>query len=323
MGIFDSWEEVDLTAPQIGTRAKTAQVDMYGNYVSDVEAAAQNQAQARAQQQDLAAMLAASARGEGPSVAEMQLQRTLDQNQRAAAGQIGSIRGMSPALAQRLITNQQAAQSQEAAGQGALLRAQEMMANRALYGNMLSGMRGQDQGQYGQASAGGLNKAQLESQNINYAQGLQANIDVANANLKQQEQQMRQQQRAADEKARADMLAGIANAGASAVMAGATGGASLIPQAIAGSIKKYDGGTITGKEGLPTDHPARDTVPALLSPGEIVLPRSVAQSPDAPKKAAEFVAKEKGVEFDPAELMADMDILSRRVAELQKKKQSR
>jgi len=42
--------------------------------------------------------------------------------------------------------------------------------------------------------------------------------------------------------------------------------------------------------GLAVDDERRDTVPALLSEGEIVLPRSVALYPDAPERAKEFVA---------------------------------
>lgn len=42
------------------------------------------------------------------------------------------------------------------------------------------------------------------------------------------------------------------------------------------------------------DSTANDTVPAMLSPHEIVLPRSVAQAPDAPQKAAQFVGNIKG-----------------------------
>lgn len=41
------------------------------------------------------------------------------------------------------------------------------------------------------------------------------------------------------------------------------------------------------------DDESNDIVPAMLSKDEIVLPRSIAQHPDAPKKAAEFVAKLK------------------------------
>jgi len=41
---------------------------------------------------------------------------------------------------------------------------------------------------------------------------------------------------------------------------------------------------------LPVDDERRDTVPAMLSPGEVVVPRSVAQAPDAPERAARFLA---------------------------------
>jgi hypothetical protein len=42
------------------------------------------------------------------------------------------------------------------------------------------------------------------------------------------------------------------------------------------------------------DSTENDTVPANLSPHEIVLPRSVAQAPDAPQQAAQFVQGIKG-----------------------------
>lgn len=48
---------------------------------------------------------------------------------------------------------------------------------------------------------------------------------------------------------------------------------------------------------IPGDHPKNDIVPTMLSPGEIVIPRSITQSPDAADKAAQFVAaikKSKG-----------------------------
>lgn len=43
------------------------------------------------------------------------------------------------------------------------------------------------------------------------------------------------------------------------------------------------------------DSTANDTVDAKLSPGEIVLPRSVAQSPTAPQDAQQFVSQTKGM----------------------------
>ena len=49
------------------------------------------------------------------------------------------------------------------------------------------------------------------------------------------------------------------------------------------------GGYVPGRPVASGDHPANDRVPAMLSPGEIVLPRTVAQAEDAPERAADFV----------------------------------
>jgi hypothetical protein len=50
------------------------------------------------------------------------------------------------------------------------------------------------------------------------------------------------------------------------------------------------GKQIPGKAKVKGDSYANDTVKAVLSPGEIIIPRSIAQGDDAPRKAAEFVA---------------------------------
>ncbi len=49
------------------------------------------------------------------------------------------------------------------------------------------------------------------------------------------------------------------------------------------------GGTVPGTPKVAGDSTKNDTIPAKLSPHEIVLPRSVAQAPNAPAKAAQFV----------------------------------
>jgi hypothetical protein len=56
------------------------------------------------------------------------------------------------------------------------------------------------------------------------------------------------------------------------------------------------GGDVPGDDQAPPmqDSEANDTVHANLSPGEIVLPRSVAQAPDAPQQAQQFVSQTKG-----------------------------
>lgn len=51
-----------------------------------------------------------------------------------------------------------------------------------------------------------------------------------------------------------------------------------------------EGGAVNGKAKVAGDSTVNDTVTAKLSPGEIVIPRSIAQSPNAPQLAADFVA---------------------------------
>ncbi len=60
------------------------------------------------------------------------------------------------------------------------------------------------------------------------------------------------------------------------------------------------GGNVPGDMAPGTDDSLQnDTVPAMLSPHEIVLPRSVAQAPNAPDAAAQFVQGIKGGQQTP------------------------
>ena len=58
-------------------------------------------------------------------------------------------------------------------------------------------------------------------------------------------------------------------------------------QAAVGAMS--DGGPVPGEPRVFGDDERNDTVPAMLSPGEIVIPRSIATSPDAARKAMHFV----------------------------------
>lgn len=73
------------------------------------------------------------------------------------------------------------------------------------------------------------------------------------------------------------------------------GAADLAPAAAmaahGGQIEMLkQGGHVPGKAHVRGDSLKNDTVPAMLSPGEIVIPRTIATSEDAPEKAAKFVA---------------------------------
>lgn len=83
------------------------------------------------------------------------------------------------------------------------------------------------------------------------------------------------------------------------VMQGILGGASaaMMPKkAYGGPITIADalmqrGGKVPGKAQMAGDHPKNDTVHAMLSPGEIVIPRSLAEDPERAKR---FIEELKG-----------------------------
>lgn len=229
-----------------------------------------------AEQAALADALRAQAEGRGLSLAQMQYRQALEGAQAAAASQLASARGLSPAQAQRLMLQQQAGMRAQAASQSAQLRLQEQQAAQAALGNLLGQRRQQELlgGQlasslYGEAGRLALSRAQSQAQAdeaaMRYAMG------------------MGEQQQARETRATG-----------AATGAGAAFGQTLIE---AGRQKARGGAApaeVPGKAKFKGDTRSNDTVPALLSPGEIVLPRTVAQSEDAPEKAKKFVEAIKG-----------------------------
>jgi hypothetical protein len=213
------------------------------------------------EQRRLAEALRAQAEGRTPSLAAMQYASALEQSQAAAASQLASARGLSPAQAQRLLMTQQSAARAGAAGQSAMMRLQEQQAAQGALANVL--MQQRQQSLLGASTASSI--------------GAQAGqLGLAQQQMEQQriiaEQQIRRQEEAA-------MEAGVTGALQSATKAGL---------AFAGKTASK-GGEIKGRSQYNGDTRSNDTVPALLSPGEIVLPRSVAQDEDAPEKSKKFV----------------------------------
>jgi hypothetical protein len=78
--------------------------------------------------------------------------------------------------------------------------------------------------------------------------------------------------------------------GAGNALGAAIGGAMAAPVKLAGSAAKMfflkDGGQVPGQAMVQGDSPANDTVPTMLSPGEVVIPRSKVNDPE---KAKEFL----------------------------------
>lgn len=282
MGIFDP-DYADPTSGEFRKRAQalTAAGPQYQTAFKGAEEATfgalGQSGRVGAEQASLAEALRAQAEGRGPSLAQMQYKQALEQSQAAAASQLASARGLSPAQAQQMLMVQQAGARQAAAGQSAQLRLQEQMAAQAALGNLLGQRRQQEllggqlaAGLYGTAGGLGMSQAAMEQQ------ARMATIQQAQAEAAANRQ--------------------LAGAAIGAVAGGVAPFATQLAQTgslIGGAPRAARGremAEVPGKAKFKGDTRSNDTVPALLSPGEIVLPRSVAQDEDAPDKAKDFVA---------------------------------
>jgi len=265
--MFNRFVGIRQTPESIGAPIDPSQLGGAASYdfIRDMQAANEAQAQARQNQMGIADLIAARARGEGPSIAEMQLRQSTDQLQNQQAGLIASQRGMNPGLARRSIMGQAAMVQQQMNAQAALLRAQEQQAAQALAAQTYGQMRGQDQSMYDTGTQGGLQQSNILS-----------GAEQANQQAAMEAERIRSEQERANAKARGEPIKAA--------------GETLMSVAKVGGAPKMAGGGMVPGYATGGDNPKNDTVPAWLSPGEAVIPRSVMQSPDAPNRAAEFVA---------------------------------
>lgn len=253
------------------------------------------------QQGALAHTLQATANGQDslPSLGQLQLRQATDQNTAQAAGAIASQKGINPGLGARLIAQNQAGIQQQAAGQSAMTAFQQQQAQLA--------RQQQAQGQlaslYGQQQQGVLSQAGLGAQMYGTAAGAQ---NAQNAGILQNSfgaQQLSAQGALANQQAhnQATMSSNQVNAGvaqanaaanasmASGVLSGIAGAGAAAMTGGASAAFMAGGGLVDGNARVSGNSLRNDTVPAMLSPGEIVLPRSVVQDEDAEEKAAAFV----------------------------------
>lgn len=101
----------------------------------------QQEQRARTNQSDFINQLQRQMRGEGPSLANLQLQQATDRNIAQQMGQAASQRGVNPALAARLAMNNIAGINQQAAQDSAIIRQQEMMNAQQQLGGAIAGQR--------------------------------------------------------------------------------------------------------------------------------------------------------------------------------------
>ena len=262
------------------------------NYGAQVQAAQAQQKQNLAGQQALAQQLQAQAMGVGPSVGQEALKQAMNRGVKQTTAAMASQRGINPALAQRLAADIGAQGMQETAAQGAQLRAQEALA--AQQG--LSGLYGQ-MGSQALTSQGQMLAAQQAQNQIN------AGIEAQNA----------------------ANIAGIAGGVLNAAGSAATMGMMRQPAA---AVAKAHGGKIEGQPKVKGDSYENDTVPAMLSPGEIVIPRTKAKDPTKAKAFVDEVLKTNKKESGDDEMSYGKVLeahrkLQARVKELEEKLKSK
>jgi hypothetical protein len=259
-----------------------------------------NQANVFAQQQALANQLAQQAMGQGPNPALSQFNQATGQNIAAQAAMMAGQRGASAnaGLIARQIAQQGAATQQQASGQAATLQAQQQLAAQQALQNQqaqmasLAGNQVQQQGSalgnYNQFAQGAqqniLNSIANQNQSaVGLANGLNnANVEIAKGN----------QQFQADFANKAFKAGGTAMGMPGLAHGGMVGPQSKLAQYLCnGGMPMMSGGMVPGQAKVSGDSRNNDTVQVMVSPDEIVIPRSITTSKDAPKKAAEFVAK--------------------------------
>ncbi len=82
-----------------------------------------------------------------------------------------------------------------------------------------------------------------------------------------------------------------------------------------GGMIMKDGGEVPGRARVAGDSPANDTVPARLSPGEIVVPRSLAHNPDMAKNFIQHLIRQRPVKpAHPHDVRSVLDALASRRA---------
>lgn len=211
---------------------------------------------ARAMQANLAQQFLAAARGEGPSLANVNLKAQSDQSlaQQMAAAQSGK-RAMAPEQLQRAIAGIQQQQAAQIAQQAGQLAAQEAQQAQQLGIGVTGGMRGQD----------------IQQQQL--AQMIAAQEAARQAQIAQSQQQAA----AALESLKVDEKAAVQAANATRAAAREQAGGGGILSGITDALGFDDGGVVPGKAKVKGDDERNDTVPAMLSPGEIVIPRTVVQ----------------------------------------------
>jgi hypothetical protein len=241
------------------------------------------------QQQSLAAVLSDQMNGKGPNPAQTQYMANTQNNIANAQGMIASQRGLNPALAARMGSNQASKENANASFGSAILQQKQQLAAQDDYNNLLNQMQAGNVNyqnmfntMYGarQQAAGAI-----AGQNSAQRAGMAGMITMPLGNFAGQS--------AMTSGGGASTTGGATNTGASTA-AGSSGPANAATMSEVGEAALYSGGFVSGKANVPGDSPQNDTVDIKASPGEIVIPRSMAHDPEKAKEFIDHLLKEDG-----------------------------
>jgi hypothetical protein len=287
-----------------------------------------NQANVFGQQQGLANQFQGIANGTGPNPALAQLNNTTGQNianqSAMMAGQRGA--GANAGMLARQGAMMGGNLQQQAVGQGAALQANQQLAAMNALQNQQNMMGNMANIQVGQQQTAVNNVGSLASQNQGQLLGATGQANQQAIAQQQGINQINAGQQAQQAQATAGLLGGLGAAGMSALTGGAaaatptmmadgaapasstlsmpsnsllgakayaSGGTVNSPQShvshFFNGLNLQAGGGVPGQATVEGDSLKNDTVPAMLSPQEIVLPRSVTNSKDPGEAAKRFV----------------------------------
>ncbi len=262
-----------------------------------------NQSAVFAQQQALAQQLQQQAAGQGPNPAMAQLAQQTGANTANQAALMAGQRGASgnAGLIARQAAMQGGANQQQAVGQGATLQAQQQIAaqqqlqqQQAAMANLSTQQVGQQQQQ---GNAYTQNALGATTGFLNAATGLQSNANNANASIA-----------SGNQRAQAGLVSGILNGAGSALglahggqvpggdVQGGQGGSALSAfmngqvESPMAPMMAAKGAQVPGKPMVKGDSSKNDVVPAMLSPGEVVIPNHIMQGKNPAEAARRFVA---------------------------------
>lgn len=245
-------------------------------------------------QEGLAGELQAQSLGVGPNPAQSMLDQTTQKSNQEAAALIASRRGLNPYVATQMGLDSATNNNQVAAGQAATMNAQQQLAAEGTLGSL-----------YGQIGGQTLAQQQTINGATNSANAI--NAGVASQNTQTSGQLIGGAMQGAG--AFAGMKAAAAAYGGeipdhlksvsriyhphmsleSSKKGASSGGPKMAPASLMKSGGKVSASGKSERAVVKGDSPKNDKIPAILSSGEIVIPRHITMGKNAPDKAAAFV----------------------------------